>query len=141
MKIFNNENLQYSNFADPYVKVNLMHHNERLIKWKTTVKRNTLTPVFYESTHFNVAAIDLNTVHFDILIMDHDRVGRNSILGVVKLGYKVDHKSGKNQWQYALNNPNQLCSTWHSIHSTQKGKSSLQRRSKSPSCINVGTQI
>ena len=134
--------LLYTYFADPYVKVNLMQQNERLIKWKTTVKKNTLTPVFYESTQFNVAAIDLKSIHLDILIMDHDRVGRNSTLGIVKLGYEVDHTSGENQWQYALNNPNRLCSTWHSIHPIQKGKLySLQRRSKSPSCINVGTQI
>ena len=126
--------------ADPYVKINLMQQEERLIKWKTTVKRNTLTPVFYESTQFNVAGVDLQSIHFEILIMDHDRVGRNSTLGIVKLGCKVDHMSGENQWQYALNNPNQFRSTWHSIQPIQKEKSPLQR-SKSPSCINVGTQI
>ena len=118
-----------------------MQQDERIIKWKTTVKKNTLTPVFYESTQFNIAAIDLKRVHFDILIMDHDRVGRNSTIGIVRLGYTVDHMSGETQWQHALNNPNHLCSTWHSIHPLQKGKSSIQRRSKSPSCINVGTQI
>ena len=118
-----------------------MQQDQRLVKWKTTIRKNTVTPVFYESTQFDVAAVDLKSIHFDVLIMDHDRVGRNGTLGIVKLGYKVDYASGRNQWQYAVNNPNQLCSAWHSIHTIQKGKSPVQRRSKSPSCINVGTQI
>ena len=106
------------------------------------MKKNTLMPVFYESTHFDVTAMDLKSIHFDILIMDHDRVGRNNTLGVVKVGYNVGHTSGENQWQHALNIPNQLCSIWHCINPIQRGKSrSTQRRSKSPSCINVGTQI
>ena len=129
-------------FADPYVKVNLMQQDRRLIKWKTSVKKNTLTPIFYESARFDVTRLDLESIYFDILIMDHDRVGRNSILGVVKLGHKVSHTSGEYQWRCALNNPNQLCNTWHCISPIQKGASSPSlRRSKSPSCINVGTQI
>ena len=99
-------------------------------------------PVFYESTHFDVSTVDLNSIHFDILIMDHDRVGRNNTLGMVKLGYKVGHRSGEKQWQHALNIPNRAINTWHCIKPVEKGKShSSRRRSRSPSCIKVGTQI
>ena len=130
--------------ADPYVKVNMMQQDQRLLKWKTTVKKNTLMAVFYESTRFDVSAVDFRRIHFDILIMDHDRVRRNSTLGVVRLGYDVGHLSGEKQWQQALNNPNQTFSTWHCIRPIEKGKfhSPTRRRSKSPaSCISVGYQI
>lgn len=122
----------------------MMQQDQRLLKWKTTVKKSTLMPVFYESTHFDVSMVDFRRIHFDILIMDHDRVGRNSTLGVVKLGYDVEHTSGEKQWQQALTNPNQTFSTWHCIRPVEKGKSRspTHRQSKSPvSCINVGYQI
>ena len=109
-------------FADPYVKVNLMQQDQRLVKWKTTIRKNTVTPVFYESTQFDVAAVDLKSIHFDVLIMDHDRVGRNGTLGIVKLGYKVDYASGRNQWQYAVNNPKSVmqCLALYTYHSERK---------------------
>ena len=98
-------------------------------------------PVFYESTRFNM--VDASNIYFVVLIMDHDRVGRNNTLGVVKLGYSVGHTSGERQWQQAFNNPNQSFSTWHCIRHEEKGKvhSPSRRRSKSPSCISVGYQI
>ena len=130
--------------ADPYVKVNMMQQDQRLLKWKTAVKKNTLMAVFYESTRFDVSVVDIRRIHFDVLIMDHDRIRRNSILGLVRLGYDVGHTSGEKQWQQALNNPNQMFSTWHCIRPIEKGKlrSPSRSRSKSPaSCISVGYQI
>ena len=114
-----------------------MQEEKRLLKWKTTVKKNTLMPVFYESASFDTTTVDLNDIHFNILVMDHDRVGRNTILGTVNLGYKVGEPSGEKQWEQILNNPNKSLSTWHCIKPIPKGKSS-QRRSKSPSCVSVG---
>ena len=121
----------------------MMQQDQRLVKWKTTVKRNTLMPVFYESTSIDIGAVDSSNIHFDVLIMDYDRVGRNCILGLVKLGYSVGHASGEKQWQQVLNNPNKTFSTWHCIKPIEKGKlsSPSHRRSKSPSCISVGYQI
>lgn len=130
-----------------------MQQEQRLIKWKTTVKKSTLTPVFYESTSFDVSAVNLNSIHFDVLIMDYDRVGRNTNVGVVKLGYRVGHRSGERQWQQALNIPNRRFSAWHCIKPIEKGlvlspsrrkrhKSPSPRKSKSPSPsgIRVDTQ-
>ena len=127
----------YVTITDPYVKVNMMLQEQRLLKWKTTIKKNTLMPVFYESASFDTTTVDINNIHFDVIVMDHDRVGRNNVLGSVKLGSKVGLVSGEKQWKQILENPNRSLSTWHCIKPIQKGNS-RQRTPKSSSCVSVG---
>ena len=59
--------------TDPYVKINLFYQGQRQDKWKSSVKRNTLSPVFNEPFSFYVGKLTPAKVLLEIVVMDHDR--------------------------------------------------------------------
>ena len=60
-------------FSDPYVKVSLMCRSKRIKKKKTTVKKNTLNPVYNEAIVFDVPNINVEEVYLIIKVVDYDR--------------------------------------------------------------------
>ena len=70
-----------------------MHKDKRKKKWKSTVKKNTLAPIFNESFLFEISK-DVNIlsdVHLEeVFLMDYDRFSRNDIVGMITLGEKSD---------------------------------------------------
>lgn len=103
-------------FTDPYIKIYLVYKGKRMKKWKSTVKKNTLTPVFNESFHFDISKeMNISDVHLEVLVMDYDRLSRNDIMGVILLGEKIDHRTGRKHWIDMLQSPQQSISQWHSV--------------------------
>lgn len=72
-------------FADPYVKVWLMHKDKRVEKKKTITIKRCLNPVFNESFPFDIPAHVLRETTIIITVMDKDRLSRNDVIGKVRL--------------------------------------------------------
>ena len=50
--------------ADPYIKIHFIYKGKRKKKWKSTVKKNTLTPIFNESFLFEMSrGMNISDVH------------------------------------------------------------------------------
>ena len=62
--------------TDPYVKVSLMCQGKRIKKRKTSVKRNTLNPVYNEAIVFDVPQENVEEVSLLIKVIDYDRLVR-----------------------------------------------------------------
>lgn len=60
-------------FADPYVKVYLLCQDRRIKKKKTSVKKNTLFPVYNEILVFDVPAENIEDVSLIVKVIDYDR--------------------------------------------------------------------
>lgn len=59
--------------TDPYVKVSLLCDGRRLKKKKTTIKKNTLNPVYNEAIIFDIPPENMDQVSLLISVMDYDR--------------------------------------------------------------------
>ena len=107
---------------DPYIKVHLMYKGKRKKKWKTAVKRNTLTPVFNEAFQFEISKeMDMSEVFIRLSLMDYDRLSRNDVIGVIILGEKTNHITGRKHWMDMLQSPGQSITQWHSVLPSRKG--------------------
>ena len=107
---------QFVHSTDPYVKVYLVYQGRRVVKWKSTVKRNTLVAVFNEPFQFDLEKKDINHVGLEIVVMDYDRFTRNDYIGTVLLGANVHHHSGRSHWTDTIGTSQQrIISRWHSI--------------------------
>lgn len=65
-------NFCYFYSTDPYVKVSLMSQGKRIKKKKTTVKKNTLNPVYNEAMVFDVAPDSMENICLIIAVVDYD---------------------------------------------------------------------
>lgn len=106
---------QYSQCVDPYVKIYLMCEGRRLAKWKTTIRKNTLVPIFNERFQFHVPPVDLSTIVLELRVMDYDRFTPNDLMGVVLIGEGVPQDSGREHWAEMVSSVNQAVSNWHPI--------------------------
>ena len=66
---------------DPYVKIYLLHKEQRISKKKTHVKKRTLNPVFNESFVFDLPRTDngLGDIQLEFALLDWDRVTKNEV--------------------------------------------------------------
>ena len=101
--------------TDPYVKLYLLHRGVRQTKWKTSVKRNTLTPVYNEPFQFDISRMDITDISLEVIILDYDRFSRNDLVGGFFIGETVQTKSGRLHWAEITSSPHTAISRWHSI--------------------------
>lgn len=117
-------------FKDPYVKIYLVYKGERQAKWKSTIKKKTLVPIYNEQFQFDVTDLEMSFVRLEVCVMDYDRLGRNDLMGVFTMGEGSDHPTGRSQWLEMIENPRTLVSRWHSLGSQKRsGRGSLTRGS------------
>ena len=80
---------QYSHtlhfLPDPYVKIYLLHKDQRISKKKTHVKKRTLNPVFNESFVFDLPRTEngLADVQLEFALLDWDRVTKNEVRNMI----------------------------------------------------------
>lgn len=65
--------IYFFHIIDPYVKVYLICQGKRIKKKKTTVKKNTLCPVYNEALVFDVPAENVEDVSLLVKVIDYDR--------------------------------------------------------------------
>ena len=70
---------------DPYVKIYLLHKDQRISKKKTHVKKRTLNPVFNESFVFDLPRTEngLADVQLEFALLDWDRVTKNEVRNMI----------------------------------------------------------
>ncbi|XP_009570842.1 PREDICTED: synaptotagmin-9-like, partial [Fulmarus glacialis] len=100
--------------SDPYVKVSLMCEGRRLKKRKTSIKRNTLNPVYNEAIVFDVPPENIDQINLSIAVMDYDRVGHNEIIGVCQVGNDAE-SLGRDHWNEMLSYPRKPIAHWHPL--------------------------
>ncbi len=103
------------------MKIYLVHRGKRITKWKTSIKKNTLFPVFNESFVFDVSMRDLSEISLEVVVMDYDRFSANDLVGVIIIGENSPHKSGRSHWNEIIASPKHRVSHWHSIRSPEPG--------------------
>ncbi|XP_008545774.1 synaptotagmin-10 isoform X1 [Microplitis demolitor] len=103
--------------SDPYVKVYLLCQGKRIKKKKTTVKKNTLFPVYNESLVFDVPAENIDDVILIVKVIDYDRIGSNELMGCTAIGSNAIG-IGKEHWSLMLENPRKPVAQWYPLLDT-----------------------
>uniref|UniRef100_A0A4W5K332 Synaptotagmin-like protein 5 n=1 Tax=Hucho hucho TaxID=62062 RepID=A0A4W5K332_9TELE len=73
--------------TDAYVKAYLLPDKSRQSKRKTSIKTNTINPVFNENLRYVISHSQLETRTLQLSVWHHDRFGHNSFLGEVELTF------------------------------------------------------
>ncbi|XP_070771005.1 synaptotagmin-like protein 5 [Enoplosus armatus] len=73
--------------TDAYVKTYLLPDTSRQSKRKTSIKANTINPVFNENLRYVISHSQLETRTLQVSVWHHDRFGHNSFLGEVELTF------------------------------------------------------
>ncbi|NXH10678.1 SYTL4 protein, partial [Bucco capensis] len=71
--------------SNPYVKTYLLPDKSRQGKRKTTIKRNTINPVYNELLKYEISKSLLLARILQFSVWHHDRFGRNTFLGEVEV--------------------------------------------------------
>ncbi|XP_076179399.1 synaptotagmin-10 [Ptiloglossa arizonensis] len=106
--------------SDPYVKVYLLCQGKRIKKKKTTVKKNTLFPVYNEVLVFDVPADNIEDVSLIIKVIDYDRIGSNELMGCTAIGSSFIGV-GRDHWLEMLDNPRKPVAQWYPLLETVAG--------------------
>ncbi|KAI1712081.1 c2 domain-containing protein [Ditylenchus destructor] len=109
---------------DPYVKVYMLVNGQRVAKQKTHVKKKTRDPVFNESFSFDLTQklskdgkrlspastpTPLDSVAFQLLVLNHDGVTRNEVVGQCVVDFQSQH------FQQIRSAPGQQIAEWHVV--------------------------
>ncbi|XP_037542116.1 synaptotagmin-like protein 5 [Nematolebias whitei] len=73
--------------TDAYVKTYLLPDTSRQSKRKTSIKPNTINPIFNENLRYVISRSQLETRTLQVSVWHHDRFGYNSFLGEVELTF------------------------------------------------------
>ncbi|MGH0149995.1 UNVERIFIED_CONTAM: hypothetical protein FKN15_044527 [Acipenser sinensis] len=81
--------------TDPYVKTYLYPEKSCLSKRKTSVKKNTVNPVYKELLTYKMTKVELQTRTLNLSVWHNDSLGRNAFLGEVQIDLRT--------WDWRLN--------------------------------------
>ncbi|XP_070832357.1 synaptotagmin-like protein 5 isoform X3 [Chaetodon trifascialis] len=85
--------------TDAYVKTYLLPDTSRQSKRKTSIKANTINPVFNENLRYVISHSQLETRTLQVSVWHHDRFGHNSFLGEVELTFdSLEFDSQIEEW-------------------------------------------
>lgn len=87
----------------------------RQVEWRTSVKRNTLTPIFNESFQFDVSEMDMNSITLEAVVMDFDRFSHSDQIGLTLIGKDVSAESGRSHWKEVITSSSVAVSHWHPV--------------------------
>uniref|UniRef100_A0A8C9S4E3 Synaptotagmin 3 n=1 Tax=Scleropages formosus TaxID=113540 RepID=A0A8C9S4E3_SCLFO len=114
IKATNLKAMDLTGFSDPYVKASLICDGRRLKKRKTSIKKNTLNPVYNEALVFDIPNENIDNVSLIIAVMDYDCIGHNEVIGVCRVGSDADGP-GREHWAAMLANPRKPIEHWHQL--------------------------
>lgn len=88
--------------SNPYVKCYLLPDKSRQSKRKTSIKRNTLNPVYQETLKYSISRSQLFTRSLLISVWHHGRLTRNAFLGEVEIPLDCRDLDSPEEEQVAL---------------------------------------
>ncbi|XP_039294897.1 synaptotagmin-9 isoform X2 [Nilaparvata lugens] len=100
--------------SDPYVKIYLVCEGKRLRKKRTSVKRNTLSPLYNEALTFDVPSENVNDVSLILKVIDYDRIGSDELMGCAAIGSSFIG-TGRDHWLEMLDNPRKPVTQWYHL--------------------------
>jgi len=117
LKARNLPKMDLTGFSDPYVKIYLVHDNQRISKKKTHIKKRSLNPVFNESFIFDLPSTDggLSSCHLEFVMLDWDRVTKNEVMGRLTLGGLECTGTALHHWEEILAAPRRQIAQWHKL--------------------------
>nr|XP_037871295.1 synaptotagmin-6 isoform X2 [Bombyx mori] len=101
--------------SDPYVKICLICQNKRIKKKKTTVKKNTLCPVYNEALVFDLPSENVFDVTLLVKVIDYDRLSPNELIGCTAIGSSLIG-IGRDHWLEMLDNPRKPVAQWYPLN-------------------------
>ena len=115
LKARNLQKMDIGGLSDPYVKIYLLHKGTRKCKWKSTIKKRSLAPIYNEPFQFDVAGMDIHYVRLQLTMFDYDILGSDDVMGTMEFGVKSSHHTGRLHWSEMASSPrNQVC-FWHTM--------------------------
>eukprot|EP00062_Callorhinchus_milii_P010625 gi/632955816/ref/XP_007893651.1/ PREDICTED: synaptotagmin-10 [Callorhinchus milii] len=132
IKCRNLKAMDITGVSDPYVKISLICDGRRLKKRKTTIKKNTLNPVYNEAMIFDIPPESMEHVSLLIAVMDYDRVGHNEIIGVCRAGNDADGL-GRDHWNEMLAYTRKPIAHWHPLEESPGQATSFDSQGSCPS--------
>ncbi|XP_028853671.1 synaptotagmin-6 isoform X4 [Denticeps clupeoides] len=130
IKCRNLKAMDITGYSDPYVKVSLVCDGKRLKKKKTTIKKNTLNPIYNEAIIFDIPPENMDQVSLQISVMDYDLVGHNEIIGVNRVGCHAEGL-GRDHWNEMLAYPRKPIAHWHPLLEFKKLEKERKTRTSS----------
>ncbi|XP_018398494.1 PREDICTED: synaptotagmin-10-like [Cyphomyrmex costatus] len=120
VKARNLKGMDITGKSDPYVKVYLLCQGKRIKKKKTTVKKNTLYPIYNEALVFDVPSDNIEDVSLIVKVIDYDRIGSNELMGCTAIGSSFIG-IGRDHWLEMLDNPRKPVAQWYPLMETVAG--------------------
>jgi len=117
LKARNLPKMDITGMSDPYVKIYLLHKDQRISKKKTHVKKRTLNPVFNESFVFDLPRADngLADIQLEFALLDWDRVTKNEVIGRLALGGPKCEGTALHHWKEIQASPRRQIAEWHKL--------------------------
>jgi len=117
LKARNLPKMDITGMSDPYVKIYLLHKDQRISKKKTHVKKRTLNPVFNESFVFDLPRSDngLADIQLEFALLDWDRVTKNEVIGRLTLGGPKCEGTALHHWKEIQASPRRQIAEWHKL--------------------------
>ena len=122
-------------FTDPYVKVLIMFNDRVMFKWKSSVRHNTLAPVYNERFNYMISQemhAELDSITLAFYVVDFHHLSRNEPMGVVTVGRSAECKLARKHWAEVVQSNGQQISFWHPIQLATPAQKRYMR-SKIPS--------
>ncbi|XP_028993209.1 synaptotagmin-like protein 5 isoform X2 [Betta splendens] len=88
--------------TDAYVKTYLLPDTSRQSKRKTSIKPNSINPLFNENLRYVISHSQLETRTLQVSVWHHDRFGHNSFLGEVELSFDSGELDCKREEWFSL---------------------------------------
>ncbi|XP_071792487.1 synaptotagmin-10-like [Asterias amurensis] len=120
--------------SDPYVKVSMVCQGKRVKKKKTTVKKNTLNPVYNEAMVFDIVPESMDNILFVVAVVDYDWVGHSELIGVCEVGPN-SLGQGKDHWEEMLGSPRKQIAHWYQLQESTPSLSAASISSTMKGCM------
>ncbi|XP_050355573.1 synaptotagmin-6-like isoform X2 [Nymphalis io] len=121
--------------SDPYVKICLICQGKRIKKKKTTVKKNTLSPVYNEALVFDLPAENVYDVTLLVKVIDYDLIGPNELIGCTAIGSSLIG-IGRDHWLEMLDNARKPVAQWYPLNKSAPTNINLPANNQQNSPLN-----
>lgn len=102
------------------MKITLTHGQKVLKTKKTSVKKNTIDPVFNESLSFNLTPDQLEMCSIVITVWDYNSKSRDDFVGRIVLGKQASGHYEVTHWNRMLQCQRSPVAQWHTLRTREE---------------------